>query len=346
MNALQLPIVNPPIKGLLRWPYTLSITHGYEKTHAWYYCNFIQLACTKHFLERRLEFFFDFHRGNNNELYFNNPFFITCVSDFQTASFLNEDNLPAYFVEQIQHGYYPVVFMDEFYIPHSMAYQNFTFPHHVMLYGYDRHRRIFNVSMFDRRWIYGNHEITFDELIQAYFSMKKYVAETGVRDQQTFFYKFNPRFEYSFDRLAVTQEIRDYLNGESHLNRINFNKDAEAYGLEVYAYLQQFFQALHENHPDLVRRGITRNLHILWEHKKVMLDRLHFFAAQGIMPEDEILIRGFEQLLLKAEQMRNSVVKHFRKANEHTFTKIVADIEVFKQEEPALMERLLHALER
>ncbi|WP_010500871.1 hypothetical protein [Paenibacillus elgii] len=63
MNRYQLPLQPPPIKGFLRWAYTLSITHNYEETLPWYYTNFIQMSCTKHFLEKRRTFFFDFFPG-------------------------------------------------------------------------------------------------------------------------------------------------------------------------------------------------------------------------------------------------------------------------------------------
>jgi hypothetical protein len=346
MDTFLLPLSDPPLKGFLRWTYLLSILNLHEKTLPWYYSNFIQLSCTKTFLEEKKELFFDFYRGNDEELYFNTPFLVTSACNYDILSFLNKANIIAYFVDKISSGYYPVVFIDESHIPHSASYNGGNpFPHHILLQGYNWTNQTFDVAMFDRRWMYGSFQITFESFIQGFFSMKKIVEDTGIRDQGTFFYKFRTTYEYAFDRKAVVNEIKDYLRSETNLNRINYNSHDEAFGLEVYPYLQKYYYACQEHDPSLVIRGVVRHLQVLWEHKKTMADRIKYYNTTGVMQHDDELLSGFEELTGKAEFMRNILVKHFRRETEGTFKRIIEMLDEVRVKEQNLMERLLHQLD-
>lgn len=348
MDTFQLPLSDPPIKGFLRWTYLLSITNLHEKTIPWYYSNFVQLYCNRYFLEEKVEFHFDFYRGNNGqELYFNNRFLVTTVCNFEILSFLDDNNIIAYFVDRIKGGYYPVVFIDESLIPHSPFFNGSPFPHHILLNGYNWTDKTFDVAMFGKKMLYENYKITFDEFKNAYLTMKKIIEDTGQREMDfgTFFYKFNDQFEYAFDKIAVMNEIKDYLRSDTNLNRINFNTQNFAFGLEVYDYLKKYYEAWLKFDPSMVQRGVVRHLHILWEHKKVMADRIKYYNSVGIILPDDFLLKGFEDLTSRAEIMRNSLLRFFRKATDGTFQKIIEELDEMKVKEQILMERLLSRLD-
>ncbi len=344
MDVLKLPLADPPIKGLLRWPYTLSITHQHEKTWPWFYCNFIQLWSTQDFMEGR-ELFFDFFRGNNNELYYNNPFLLACALNFDTMSFLNEGNLIDYFTEQMCCGYYPVVFIDESRISYSPVHGGAPFPHHLMLYGFHRQDRMFDVGMYDKRWMYGMTRVSFEEFVEAFFSMKKETKGTSAVYERTFLYKFNEVAEFAFDKTAVINEIRDYLNCETGLNRINFNPPPEVYGLEVYRCLSGYYQALKDKYPSLNMRGVTRHLNTLGEHKRGIIERIRYYVRIGAMKSDDALLNGFEDLAKRAEIMRLLLLKYYLTADGQHLAKIIEELHRFRPEDQRLMEQLLADLQ-
>ncbi|NEW04851.1 hypothetical protein GK047_02305 [Paenibacillus sp. SYP-B3998] len=349
MDAFQLPVMNPPIRGYLRWAYLLSITSRYEKTLPWYHSNFIQLSCTKYFLEDKIEYFFDFYRGIPNELNYNNPFLLTCSVNYDILSFLKQqDDIISFFVNQIRSGYYCVAFLDESRIPHSSTYKNEavpSFPHHVLLYGYDANARTFQIAMFDQSFIYRMLELSFDDFFEAYQSMNNLIVSKERADHHSYFYKFDDSKHYEFDKTVVVSQIKDYLASETTCNRINYNAYDLAFGLEVYEYLKKFLWALKENNPSLASRPVLRTIHVLLEHKKLMVDRIKYMEEIGVMKRDEELLKGFEELTAKVEVIRNNLIRGIRRPGTDIIPKVVAEVDNIREKEEVLMTRLLQQLE-
>lgn len=346
MRAVQLPISNPPLKGFLRWAYTLSITSIHEETIPWYFSNFIQLSCKKTFLEDGRQFYFDFFRGKPNELNFNNPFLLTCSVNYTILEFLPLDAWPQFFADQIRSGYYCVVFLDESRLSPAAAYQKWPFPHHLFLYGFDLDQAIFDASMFDHTGVYRNLQIPFTEFQDAVHSMRHLLKEGVTADHHTYFYKYEPHSPYPFDRTAAVDQLRDYLNGETHLNRINYNPDEEqAFGLKVYDYLQMYFDAVESNDSRLGDRSDVRHLHVLWEHKKMMSERIDYLVAEGIIPYDEELAAGYRDITKRAMKLRDQYIRHEIRADKDVFERLRLRFDQFRKEEPVLLQKLIALLE-
>ncbi|QLG40049.1 hypothetical protein HW560_19325 [Paenibacillus sp. E222] len=347
MNALQLPVLNPPLKGFLRWAYTLSITSAHEETIPWYYSNFIQLSCKKTFLEDGRQFYIDFFRGQPNELNFNNPFLLTCSVNYTILEHLALDAWPQFFTDQIRNGYYCVVFLDEAKLTPAAAYQQEPFPHHLFLYGFDWDNRFFDASMFDHTGVYRNVQIPFKEFLDAIHSMRHLLREGLTADHHTYFYKYEPHSPYPFDRIVALDQLHDYLNGETHLNRINYNPDNEqAFGINVYDYLQMYYDAVESNDPRLGDRNDVRHLHVLWEHKKMMSERIAYLIEEGMIPYDEELVNGYQDITTRAMKLRDQYIRHEIREDKAVFARIKLRLEQFRKEEPVLLQRLISWLEK
>ncbi|GAB6930944.1 hypothetical protein JCM10914A_49270 [Paenibacillus sp. JCM 10914] len=346
MKAVQLPVSNPPLKGFLRWAYTLSITSAHEETIPWYYSNFIQLSCNKTFLEDGSQFYIDFFRGKPNELNFNNPFLLTCSVNYTIMQHLALDAWPQFFADQIRNGYYCVVFLDEAKLSLAASYEKEPFPHHLFLYGYDGEQNIFNASMFDRTGVYRNVVIPFTEFQDAVHSMRHLLQEGFTADHHTYFYKYEPHSLYPFDRLAAIDQLRDYLNEETHLNRINYNPDNEqAFGMKVYDYLQMYYDAVESNDSRLGDRNDVRHLHVLWEHKKMMSERIGYLVDEGIIPYDKELVEGYQDITQRALKLRDQYIRHEIREDKEMFERLKLRFEQFRDEEPQLLHKLLLLLE-
>jgi len=347
MNAVQLPLLDPPLKGFLRWAYTLSITSAHEETIPWYYSNFIQLSCTKRFLEDGRQFFLDFFRGKPNELNFNNPFLLTCSVNYTILENLALGDWPQFIANQIHNGYYCVVFVDEARLSTSAAYQQEPFPHHLFIYGFDWDDRVFHVSMFDRTGVYHNLQISFDEFQDAVQSMRHLLKEKLTADHHTYFYKYEPHSPYPFDKTAAIDQLRDYLNGETHLNRINYNPDeGEAFGIKVYDYLQMYYDAVQQGDSRLGYRVDVRHLHVLWEHKKMMSERIDYLVEQGMIPYDEELVEGYKDITKRALKLRDQYIRHEMREDKEIYERLRLRFDQFREEEPVLLQKLITMLER
>ncbi|MDB5056337.1 MAG: hypothetical protein JWM44_4387 [Bacilli bacterium] len=343
MNTIKLPLAVPPLKGFLSWAYTLSITGLHEETLPWYYCNFIQMSCSKKFLETQTECQYNFARGTPREMNSNNPFIKTCSFNYELYSHLDANGIMEMLIEQIKKGYYIALFVDESKISHCYNYYKIDFfPHHVLLSGFDLNERIFDVSMF-RNGIYGTYATSFDELTHAISSMKMATAEDPNKDHHSHFLKYFHGTQYIFDKKAITNQLKDYLNSESNLNIINFNTTDEAYGLETYSALKQYFVALKEDNPNLVVRRGQRHFHLLLEHKNAMVNRIKYLIEKEIIPQDNDLVQGYQEQANKAESLRNLMV---RRPVKETLDKVIASMDYFREQETVWMNRLLSYLER
>lgn len=345
MNTVQLPIVNPPLKGFLRWAYTLSITSSYEETKPWYYSNFIQLSCNKDFLENSTQFYVDFFRGKPNELNYNNPFLLTCAVNYVILDHLHIDDFPKFFADLIRSRYYCVVFIDESRLSLAASYQKEPFPHHLLLYGFDWEQEIFYASMFDNQGIYRNVQIPFQEIKEAVHSMQQLLDNKRTFDHHTYLYKCIPHSSYTFDKTAAVDQLRDYINGETHLNRINYNFDQdEAFGIKIYDYLQLYFDAVERDDSRLVRRNDVRHLHVLWEHKQLMSERIGYLIDEGVIPYDEELVQGFKDISNRAKKLRDQYIRHEIRYDREVFPRLKLRFEQFREEEPILLQKLIALL--
>ncbi|WP_253735909.1 hypothetical protein [Paenibacillus sp. FJAT-26967] len=344
-SSKQLPVSTPPLKGFLRWAYTLSITSSYSQTLPWYYSNFIQLSCTKRFLEDGIQCFVDFHRGQPNELNFNNPFLITCCVNYSILSNLSLDSLIEFFVHQIRNEYYCIVFLDESRLSVSASFEQEPFPHHLFLYGYDTDERVFHASMFDKTGVYRNLTITFDEFRNAIQSMRTLLENNETGDHHTYLYQFKDGI-YKFDHTAVKDQLKDYLNSENHINRINFNGQNLVYGLEIYDYLKLYYEAVRDGNPSLVWQNDIRHLHVLWEHKMVMSERISYMIGNGIIGQDEILVDGYKKLTHQAMLLRDHYIRHSMRPDASIFDRVSGKLQEFKEQEAHYLEKLLRQLEK
>lgn len=88
-------------------------------------------------------------------------------------------SMSSFCVEALEEGYYPDVFVDEQWIPHSHAFGSYRLPHHLLIYGYDFGKH-FYCQGFDKFGIYGEHMVSFDDLDRAYGSLSELIQSGNV----------------------------------------------------------------------------------------------------------------------------------------------------------------------
>lgn len=280
----------PPVVGLLRWAYTLGITHVAPSTHDWFYSNFIQLTANADFLERHTELFVDFWRGGQNELHSNNPYLSCRNLDYQILERQFLPDLYKISCDFIRDGYYPVYFVNEAVFPHSVAFGDEAFPHHVLIYGFDTARRVYQVAGIGfttparNLTRYATFEVSFDQMHAAMTSMAAIIRAGGCHDQGSYLLKLriddviDYPHGYPLNLAFICDSLDDYLKGEAGYGRHNFNLAHQVFGLDVYAVMDQYLQAASTQR--LHKRFDTRHVHLLGEHKKVMLERLAYLEAR------------------------------------------------------------------
>ncbi|MFC4306143.1 hypothetical protein [Cohnella boryungensis] len=352
---IQLPIGKPPIVGLLRWAHTLGITSAYSHTLPWFYSNFIQLSGNRHFIENGEEFFLDFYRGGRKEFDGNNPFLLYRKLGVDVFGMLGLRSMSAFCAEALEAGYYPDVFLDEQWIPQSHAFESYRLPHHLLIYGYD-YGKHFYCQGFDKRGIYGDYKVSFDDLDRAYSSVAELVRTGEAGEQGTFLFKLDPDYEYRFDRCAVIGQLKDYLRGDTEENRINRNPGKDVLGIEVYDSLLLYFDCVRREDPRLKGRADIRQLHLLWEHKKTMADRLIYMKREGHLAGADELIASSRSVARMAMTIRNLYLRDAMAQTESSpfaaarvrnlFDLVEHHLLAMKEAETDLIRKLIKSLEQ
>ncbi len=320
-----LPISIPPLLGFLSWAYTLAITYGHQETHDWLYTNFVLLACNTDYLEPRKAFTLDFWRGGQNEMLEHNPFLEVRAVGYEDFLSLR-DSLVANLIKAIDQNFYPMVFVDESFLPYSSTSGSGKFyPHHTLLYGYDAQDESFCALGFgssgpgDIFGRFGPQRVSFQELASAAESMQLGLHQRRIEEQMTYFLRLKklgqgplpPPFDFDVDLLR--RSLVDYLEGRSYVGRLNRNMLNTVVGLRVYEQLDRYFLLAEEGRMGVDREDV-RHLHILEDHKRLMVQRLRYLAQKNYLaPTDvEPLALAWQELadklyVSKLRAMRNSV---------------------------------------
>jgi len=319
-----LPVSIPPLLGFLSWAYTLAITYGHEETHDWLYTNFVLLACNTDYLEPRKAFTLDFWRGGQNEMLDHNPFLEVRAVGYEDFLSLRDSLVPK-LIKAIDQNFYPMVFVDESFLPYSSTFGGQFYPHHTLLYGYDAQDEFFYALGFgscgpgDVFGRFGPQRVTFRELVTAAESMQVGLHERRIEEQMSYFLRLKklgqdhvpPAFELDADLLR--RSLMDYLEGRSYVGRLNRNMLKTVVGLRVYEQLDRYFELAEQGRMGVDREDV-RHLHILEDHKRLMVQRLRYLAQKNFvaLADIEPLALAWRELadklyVGKLRAMRNSV---------------------------------------
>lgn len=317
MNQFELPFTTPPAVGLLRWAYTLGISHTEPSTHDWFYSNFIQLTANSDFIERDTELFIDFWRGGRSELNCSNPFLDTRILDCHMMKSGIFSDFHENICELIQKKYYPVLFIDESKISHSVFYGRQSFPHHILIHGFDRVNRTYKIAGFGvvnrERLItkFSHFTVSFSEMEESVTSLFNIVDSGAIHDQLFYFYKLNIDDQidhphtYDLDLEFIAQSLSDYIDGRTQIGHENFNLKNDVFGVKIYEALDKYFAAC-EQGKQVRNRFDTRHIHIIEEHKRIMLARLRHleekFPHMNFEQEKNLLDKIISKLFMLKSQ--------------------------------------------
>ncbi len=337
-----LPIAAPPINGLLKWAYTLSVSSYYPETLPWFRTNFAQVYCNQDFLDRQTEFVFDFFRGFQPE-YTSNPFVQAWVVASKPQPF-DPDHISENLKECIDEGYYPVLFVDEQEISDRAAYHKWSQPHRILLYGYDTEKTVFYTSGLGANLIYGTHQVPFSELESAYRAIRLQIASCQVPEQDSYLLRFNFGFRYEFDIAAVAIQLEEYLNGSVTEFRIDRNLEQYAFGSKTYECLRQYYDAL-ANGESLVKRHDIRHLHILWEHKRLLWERVKYMNDAG-WSINSTTIASLQELSRRCLSLKTLLIKHGLRPIPKVFEMIHHELSEIETLEIIAIHKLLNEIGR
>ncbi len=344
-----LPLSIPTLNGYLHHAFPLSILAGRRAFLPWFYSQYIQLSCPGHYdFERAVKGRFEkFDFYLHPDYYAIHPFRHVLVCPFLESHWLDRrlamrtDGLVTFLVESIGLGYYVEACVDAFYIPGSAAFQERHLCHEILISGFDSESDSFVVSIgFDRTGDYTIDELGFDDVERAIASADL----AGHYNQQGLgLLRPIPEIDYELDTEWIRSQLQDYVWSKNTSKRFTGlrNHDCRFYGLATYEWLERYFAFL-AGRPDCYD---IRPIHILWEHKKMMVDRIRYLETAGILLEERGFGRRYERLATTAGVLRMMLMKARVTMDPTIVQRIAEGIRQMGGDERDLLVELIEALD-
>ncbi|MBY9080746.1 hypothetical protein KIH86_13595 [Paenibacillus sp. HN-1] len=340
MNGKILEITDPPIKAYPDYAYPLSIT--LNSPHAWdhFYCNYIQLYFDETDLRNPVRYYYvDVNRNIWNTRH---PLIHYQTIHRDTLARLNKDIIECA-CAALDLDRYVMAFVNEYYIKDRWAYQQMEYPHAIFIYGYDRDKSLFYTAAYDKNLHYTYGECSFDELREAYNHNPLHLYDDN---NYIYLMKYNSTSKrYELDLNAMIQQLKEFLNSSPTTERYNefFNSQEKLYfGMDIYEPLIMHLYAIHQNNWDW---NIVKPVYLLWEHKKLMVDRIQYLIQKNILPDHVAYLELFRKLVDEYSVLQILFLKYKKTRDKGQLEKIIGKIKDAVSIEHAAISWLIDDLE-
>ena len=359
MSEKELPLVSPPILLYVDYAYTLSILRNYSKTDAWFYSNYIQIFYQKKGEGDICKYFITDTYGRVWNPYI--PWFNYQSLDRSLVKSLNI-NIMDLVINSLNTNNYVHLYWDEYYVPNGITYNKDHFSHATLIYGYNLTEKCFyTVGFQDTRktenlgssfYSYDKHKISFNDFEQAYYSDANYVGT------EISLMKLNDEFTYNFDLTVLLQQLNDFylsrnplLNYGTHFNANNIYNNSYfrnppgsemIFGMEAYKSLQSFIETAPQ---DNYKRSF-QPIYALWEHKKIMLERIEYLQNNKYLSEKHSLNVSYKQIEKKAKALNDYFIKFIISKNDKLITRMVKILSEIDEHEKIVLADMIKELSK
>lgn len=334
MNEKQLPLYDSPIKGLQF--FTLDIIFDDERIKPWFYCNYIQLE----WLDDWCIIF-----SLLQEYYVGIPFIDKQILIRDTISNISVDPIE-FLISNINLGWYTQLNLDEYFIPHKIAYKSQHFIHDSLICGYNIAEQKFSLFGYDKNFKLAITYASFEEVRNAYASVGNiiYPEKSGSMAYYNliFLIRKNKEEEYSMDISCMKELLNDYLQGNNYslkTKMIHNPPNNKTYGINIYDKLSNCFAEADEKVIEDIRL-----LRTIYEHKKVMVMRVKYLIDNGYMIRNEYLLSEFIKLEDMSLVLKNLHIKYLLNKDTNILRKIANLLHEMKYKEIDAISSLLRLL--
>ncbi len=329
----KLIIRRTPLNGYMEDAFPLSVAVTSSQNYEWIYSNYIQLI------------FQDPKRFDNQPVKF---FKLSCRTGYvwdAECPLLNYDkvtrntiallgiNIIDFICSAIEQNCYVLIYLDEYFLSYRSQFRKLHYIHESLIVGFDLDKKIFyGLAYVTDKYGYSFKEFTveMDEVIQAY--QGEYYE--GVQKERITLLSCNKEKFYEFDIEAVKNEVYDYLNSissdEKYRLIINPNENY-TFGIAVYDKLIKYY-----------RDGSTQNtiipLHIMYEHKVLMLERIMFMIENNYISYENSLVDAINKIITDCDLCKKIYMKYSIVKKEKLLQNMIDRIYRIKEEDLEFMQ--------
>lgn len=194
----------------------------------------------------------------------------------------------------IDNGYY-VCFsgVDDYYVEGKSWYREKHFAHDGMICGYDQEDKTYCIYGYDSHWIYRKFQTSqksFNKGREAVLQQGGYGEIHGIRE------KMEP---VAFSPRRVYINLLQYLNS----SLAQYPTEGEGYveGSAVHDYIAMYIGKLADGSIPYEKMD-RRIFRLIWEHKKVMLERIE--TTERVWEMDPCYSTAYEAVVAEADALR------------------------------------------
>jgi hypothetical protein len=241
--------------------------------------------------------------------------------------------------DAISNDFYVYLTLNERYVPHRSAYGgDVDVAHDTLIRGLDDEKNTFELYGYDHEKMFRATELDQADLAQAYYD----TGQEPFYDVPFTMYRCDDAGEYTFDLGFIARGIGEYLDSFNTSTHYQAQRDPwdRAYGMETYDLLESYLDGYGQG---TVRYDI-RNVHVLWEHKRMMVARLRRCAQ--LVPTVGDLVAPYESVERRAWKLRTQMIAHGVGSHPGDFrTCATVLLDEIKATEKPLLERFALELE-
>lgn len=286
-----LPITDSPLTSYHNFASLLSVVLCAQDGRDWYHNNFVQLfTCFhghNHGEEYRILFreeLFSYERNSWAFYYDYNPFIseYAAISDYTIFS----TDIIGVLKKLLNQKFYVSINIDSYYLSEATYKTDFHRLHGAFIYGYDDMG--FLLLEFDTYGFHKKCHINYDDLVESY-SYQQYVPWYMVNKEKLIMFKLEDA-TYEFDTSFLMHQLTDYIESRNTLDAYEFEKNMRAlspnkviYGIGIYDYITEDLVGGNKKQIDI------RNLSVIVDHKKAMVDRIVYMIEKKKIDDDNLL---------------------------------------------------------
>ncbi len=228
-------------------------------------------------------------------------------------------------------GYY-VYFagVDDYYIEGKSWYKERHFIHDGCICGYDSSEKSFCIYAYDDKWIYRKFwtsQKSFNTARRLGMQENKFGYICGLK----------PRGDkVVFSEKQALQKISVYL--DSDLIKYPEDEEGDVYGIVVHDYICKYIGKLYDGSIPYERMD-RRVFRLIWEHKKVMLERIQ--CIEDELGLDHDISDKYKTVVNDSNTIRMLYASHYMKRRDSVLPVIQKKLLSIKELEQALLNELL-----
>lgn len=311
-NKVILPVKYPIITSW-QWHATLfSILGDDENAKKWIYSNYVQLRCYNiaEYTTGEDILLCDMMPGSSSMK--ECPYLIfSLLTKPQIESYCGD--VIDFIVKTIDLGGYVYGAFDEARMI-SDVNVDYKFSHELFIYGYNMEEEVFYVGDFTFKDKYSYTTVGFDAVKRGFDALsagEDHVFKDDYKGTRGLYViQRNTDIKYyDIDPVLIKRTLQEYLNGEDtkdHFRMMRNRFSDTVFGVNVYDAIQKRIdKQLHEEEPDFDIRA----LHIAYDHKVLMLERLKYLMANEVIPHDQAMLDEYAEVVENMLAARNLLVR-------------------------------------